>query len=131
MKSILLVDDEPMTLRVMRQALEKDGFQITTAFDGKDALEKITANQPDVLITDIQMPRMTGKELCLQIQASMPDRLFPIFLTTSLTAQEHRDWSGAISNLFFVEKPISLRKLRSALAEFSLPPKSVTGGPAQ
>ena len=38
MKSILLVDDEPMTLRVMRQALEKDGYQITTAFDGKDAL---------------------------------------------------------------------------------------------
>ncbi len=131
MKSILLVDDEPMTLRVMRQALEKDGFQITTAFDGKDALEKITANQPDVLITDIQMPGMNGKELCLQIQASMPDRLFPIFITTSLTAHEHRDWSGAISNLFFVEKPISLRKLRFALAEFSPPPKSVTGGPAQ
>jgi CheY-like chemotaxis protein len=120
-----------MTLRVMRQALEKDGFQITTAFDGKDALEKITANQPDVLITDIKMPRMNGKELCLQIQASMPDRLFPIFITTSLTAHEHRDWSGAISNLFFVEKPISLRQLRIALAEFSLPPKSVTGGLAQ
>ena len=94
MKSILLVDDEPMTLRVMRQALEKDGYQITTAFDGKDALEKITASQPDVLITDIQMPRMSGKELCLQIQASMPDRLFPIFITTSLTAHEHRDWSS-------------------------------------
>jgi chemosensory pili system protein ChpA (sensor histidine kinase/response regulator) len=131
MKSILLVDDEPMTLRVMRQALEKDGYQITTAFDGKDALEKITASQPDVLITDIQMPRMSGKELCLQIQASMPDRLFPIFITTSLTAHEHRDWSGAIPNLFFVEKPISLRQLRTSLAEISLPPKSVTGGLAQ
>ena len=131
MKSILLVDDEPMTLRVMRQALEKDGYQITTAFDGKDALEKITASQPDVLITDIQMPRMSGKELCLQIQASMPDRLFPIFITTSLTAHEHRDWSSAISNLFFVEKPISLRKLRASLAEISLPPKSVAGGLAK
>jgi len=131
MKSVLLVDDEPMTLRVMRQALEKDGYQITTAFDGKDALEKIAASQPDVLITDIQMPRMSGKELCLQIQDSMPDRLFPIFITTSLTAHEHRDWSSAISNLFFVEKPISLRKLRISLAEISLPPKSVKGGLAK
>ena len=131
MKSILLVDDEPMALRVMRQTLEKDGFQITTAFDGKDALEKITASRPDVLITDIQMPRMNGKELCLQIQASMPDRLFPIFITTSLTAHEHRDWSGEISNLFFVEKPISLRKLRISLAEISLPPKSASGGLAK
>jgi len=131
MKSILLVDDEPMTLRVMRQALEKDGFQITTAFDGKDAFEKIMASQPDVLITDIQMPRMDGKELCLLIQDTMPNRLFPIFITTSLTAHEHRDWSGTISNLVFVEKPISLRKLRTALAEISQPPKSVTGGLAQ
>ena len=131
MKSILLVDDEPMTLRVMRQALEKDGFQITTAFDGKDAFEKIMANEPDVLITDIQMPRLDGKELCRLIQDTMPNRLFPIFITTSLTAHEHRDWSGGISNLSFVEKPISLRKLRTALAEISLPPKSVTGGPAQ
>ena len=74
---------------------------------------------------------MSGKELCLQIQASMPDRLFPIFITTSLTAHEHRDWSGEISNLFFVEKPISLRKLRISLAEISLPPKSASGGLAK
>ena len=131
MKSILLVDDEPMTLRVMRQALEKDGFEIRTAFDGRDALEKITASQPDVLITDIDMPRMTGKELCQQIQASMPDRLFPIFITTSLTAHEHRDWSSQISNLTFVEKPVSLRKLRAALAESLAAPDPATEGLAQ
>jgi DNA-binding response OmpR family regulator len=131
MKSILLVDDEPMILRVMRQALEKDGFQIKTAFDGKDALEKITASQPDVLITDIDMPRMTGKELCLQIQASMPDRQFPIFIMTSLTALEHRDWSGKISNLVFVEKPISLRKLRAAIKKIIPPSDSAAGGPVQ
>ncbi len=131
MKSILLVDDEPMTLRVMRQALEKDGFQIETAFDGKDALEKITASQPDVLITDIDMPRMTGKELCQQIQASMPDRRFPIFITTSLTALEHRDWSGKISNLVFVEKPISLRKLRAAIKKIIPASDLAAAGPDQ
>ena len=131
MTSILLVDDEPMTLRVMRQALEKDGFQITTAFDGKDALEKITASQPDVLITDIDMPRMTGKELCLRIQETMPERRFPIFVATSLTALEHRAWSGTISNLTFVEKPISLRKLRVELMEIVPPPDPATGGPVR
>jgi DNA-binding response OmpR family regulator len=131
MKSILLVDDEPMTLRVMRQALEKDGFEISTAFDGIDALEKITTNEPDVLVTDIDMPRMTGKELCLQIQEEMPDRQFPIFITTSLTALEHRNWSGTISNLTFFEKPISLRKLRVAIREIFSPPASATGGPSK
>ena len=115
MKTILLVDDDPMILRLMRKALEKDGFQVNTAFDGKDALEKITASQPDILITDIDMPRMTGKELCVQIQTSMPGRQFPIYVLTSLTAIEHRVWSRKISNLVFVEKPISMRKLRAEL----------------
>ena len=121
MKSILLVDDEPMTLRVMRQALEKDGFQVDTAFDGKDALEKITANRPDILITDIDMPRMTGKELCLKLQDGMPERQFPIYIVTSLTALEHREWSRTISDLIFVEKPVSLRKLRTAIREYLIP----------
>ena len=129
MTSILLVDDEPMTLRVMRQALEKDGFQITTAFDGTDAWEKITVSQPDVLITDIDMPRMTGKELCLRIEETMTERQFPIFVVTSLTALEHRAWSGSISNLTFVEKPISLRKLRAELKEIILPPDPASGRP--
>jgi len=107
------------------------GTRLRPRSTGKDEWEKIAASQQEVLITDNKMPRMSGKELGQQIQASMPDRLFPIFITTSLTAHEHRDWSSAISNLFFVEKPISLRKLRTSLAEISLPPKSVTGGLAQ
>jgi CheY-like chemotaxis protein len=127
MKSILLVDDEPMTLRVMRQALEKDGYQITTAFDGQDALDKIKASPPDVLITDIHMPRMSGKELCLKIKETMPDRQFPIFITTSLTSHEHRDWTSTISNLTFVEKPVSIRKLRAALAATTLAAGAPTG----
>jgi DNA-binding response OmpR family regulator len=131
MKSILLVDDEPMTLRVMRRALEKDGFQVGTAFDGKDALEKITANRPDILITDIEMPRMTGKELCLKIHEGMPDRQFPIYVVTSLTARDHREWSRTIANLSFLEKPVSLRKLRAAIQEHLTPATSVETEPAK
>ena len=117
MKRILLVDDEPIVLRVMRRALEKEGYLVDVAINGEDALAKISASCPDVMVTDIEMPRMSGKELCLQIQETMPDRKFPIFVSTSLTALEHREWSGLISNLVFLEKPISIRKLRSAIAE--------------
>jgi len=130
-KSILLVDDEQMILRIMRLALEKDGYRVDTAIDGMDALEKITASPPDVLITDIDMPRMTGKELCLHIEETMPDRLFPIYVTTSLTALEHRQWSRKISNLTFLEKPISLRKLRAAILEFFSPVELEAAGPTQ
>ena len=115
MHSILLVDDEPMILRVMRVALEKVGYRVIT---GKDALDKLEASHPDILVTDIEMPRMTGKELCLEIQKTITDRRFPIFISTSLTAMEHREWSRKIPNLIFLEKPISIRKLRSAISEF-------------
>ena len=130
MTSILLVDDEPIILRVMRVALEKEGYQVTTAIDGKDALEKIAKSRPDILITDIDMPRMSGKELCLQIEETMPDRVFPIYVTTSLTALEHREWSRKIPNLIFLEKPISVRKLRFAIQEFIPADESVAAGPA-
>ena len=103
MKSILVVDDEPMILRIMRLALEKEGYQVDTAIDGKDALEKITASRPDILITDIEMPRMTGKELCLHIHETMPDRAFQIFVSTSLTALDHREWSRNVPNLIFLD----------------------------
>ena len=118
MTRILIVDDEPVVLRVMRIALEKDGYQVDVAINGEDALEKIAANCPDVLVTDIEMPRMTGQELCLHIQATMPDREFPIFVSTSLTALEHREWSRSISGLIFLEKPISVRKLRIAIDQY-------------
>ena len=69
---------------------------------------------------------MTGKELCLEIQTTIPDREFPIFVSTSLTALEHREWSRKIPNLVFLEKPISIRKLRSAIAEFIAQEDTVT-----
>ena len=126
MKSILLVDDEPMILRLMRIALEKVGYRVATAGDGEEALTIIRDGHPDILVTDIEMPRMSGKELCLEIQREMPERTFPIFISTSLTAMEHREWSGKIPNLVFLEKPISIRKLRTAISEFMADKDAVT-----
>ncbi len=107
-----------MVIRVMSLALKKGGYQVDVAVDGEDALAKIAASCPDVLITDIEMPRMTGQQLCQHIQETMPDRKFPILILTSLTALEHRQWSKHISNLIFIEKPISIRKLQVALSAF-------------
>lgn len=117
-KRILMVDDQPMVLRVLRLSLEKAGYAVDTAQNGQEALMKIKAEAPDALITDIEMPVMGGRELCETLEREMPDRNFPIFLATSLTGFEHRGWSGAIKNLYFLEKPVSARKLVSKLADY-------------
>jgi len=117
-RTILLVDDEALVLRVLRLSLEKAGFCVETRMNGKDALDCIEENVPDILITDIEMPLMTGRELCEVIVKQFPDRTWPIFVSTSLTGLEHREWSGKIENLRFVEKPVSARKLLAAIEKY-------------
>lgn len=118
MKRILIADDEAYVARVLKLSLERAGYQVEWASNGKLALERVHANPPDVLITDIQMPVMTGQELCARIQEELPQRQFLIFVVTSRTEVEHREWSARISNLMFLEKPISMRTLLAKLEEY-------------
>ncbi len=111
MKKIVIADDEPHVLRVLQLSLEKEGYAVETCANGKDALTQLEQEHPDILITDIQMPLMSGEELCRHINQHMPDRKFLIFVLTSRTEIEHREWSRNIHNLLFLEKPVSIRNL--------------------
>jgi CheY-like chemotaxis protein len=118
MRQILIADDEPHVSRVLKHSLEKVGYQVETVLHGEAALEKLHQSPPDVLITDIQMPRMSGEQLCQKIQREMPERCFLIFVLTSRTEIEHREWSRRIDNLLFLEKPVSIRRLKTMLDEY-------------
>lgn len=111
MKKVLIADDEPHVLRVLKMSLEKEDYEVETCANGMEALARIEQESPDILITDIQMPLMTGEELCRHIEEYMPDRNFLIFVLTSRTEIEHREWSRNIRNLLFLEKPVSIRNL--------------------
>lgn len=113
MKRILIVDDHPPVVRVLRLGIEDAGYEVDTASNGSECLVKLCEGHPDFLVTDIDMPRMSGKELCLAIEEQFPDRSFPIVVLTSRTEMEHRDWTRAIENLTFMEKPVSVRRLLS------------------
>jgi len=115
--NILVVDDEPTVRRIMRVALTKAGHKVTLAENGEVALAAIRSEVPDVVITDIEMPRMDGRALCAAIQKEFPYREFLIFVVTSLTAREHRQWSEEIRDLHFLEKPVSIRQLTARLTE--------------
>ena len=118
MNRIMLVDDELHVLRILKMSLEKQGFETDTYTNGQEALEALEIFTPDVLITDIQMPRMSGEELCNQIGQRYPERKFLIIVLTSRTEIEHRQWSAQIDNLQFLEKPVSMRNLINGLNEY-------------
>jgi two-component system KDP operon response regulator KdpE len=61
---ILIVDDEPQITRVLRTALSTQGYSLKVASDGLEGLEVVESRQPDLVITDLSMPKMTGIELC-------------------------------------------------------------------
>lgn len=125
LKNILIVDDEPHVLRVLKLSLEREGYAVEVCATGREALQRVDDNYPDVLITDIHMPHMDGRELCQAIQQQIPKRKFAIYILTSRTEIEHRDWSRNIDNLLFMEKPVSIRDLVDRLeAHF---PKSANG----
>jgi len=111
MKKILIVDDHAPVIRVLKLGIEEAGYEVDTASNGSECLVKLCSGQPDFLVTDIDMPRMSGKELCAAIEEQFPDRKFPIVVLTSRTEMEHRDWTRNITDLTFMEKPVSVRRL--------------------
>jgi DNA-binding response OmpR family regulator len=117
-KRILIADDEPHMARVIEIYLKREGYKVEVVRDGQEALEAILRCAPDVLITDVQMPRMTGQDLCREIETRLPERDFRIIVMTSMTDREHRDWSGEMRNATFVEKPVSMRSLVSMLTSY-------------
>ena len=117
MKKIFIVDDHAPVLRVLKLGMEEAGYAVTTASNGSECLVKLCNEHPDFLVTDIEMPRMSGKELCLAIEEQIPERSFSIVVLTSRTEMEHRDWTRNIENLTFMEKPVSIRRLMSHISK--------------
>jgi CheY-like chemotaxis protein len=116
-KRILVADDELHMIRVVKLFLERAGYQVDTASNGQEALDSILLNPPDVLLTDINMPHMSGQQLCMELQERLPGRTFPIFVMTSMTERENRDWTKNIPNTSLLEKPVSMRVLIADLAK--------------
>jgi len=114
---VLLVDDHAHVVRVLRLTLEREGFEVAAAGNGKEGLWIAELREPDAVVTDIQMPQMDGRELCAALDKAYPGRKFPIFVMTSMTARSEREWSSAMQNVTFLEKPVSPRELVARLVE--------------
>jgi len=115
-RTILIVDDEAHVIRVLRLMLERSGYTVVSAADGNEALAQMAGQLPDVMVTDIQMDGMDGRELCRTVRARYPDAPFLILVMTSRTAADERDWVRQLANIEFLEKPLSPRQLVERLA---------------
>ncbi|HEV2471281.1 MAG TPA: response regulator [Chthonomonadales bacterium] len=93
-KKILAVDDERHIVRLVQVNLERAGYQVVTAFDGKEALEKVESEQPDMVVLDVMMPYMDGFEVLQQLRKNPMTRDLPVIMLTAKAqdADVFRGW---------------------------------------
>lgn len=118
MKKILIADDEPHVSMILKQFLERSQYQVTTVLNGQQALDQIAIEMPDLLITDVQMPKMNGIDLCEAINKNIPELKKLIIVMTSRTDNDIRTWVKSYKHIELMEKPLSMRRLTSRINEF-------------
>ena len=92
-KKILAVDDERHIVRLIQVNLERAGYQVITAYDGREALKKIEEEHPDLVVLDVMMPYMNGLEALKQIRANPKTRNLPVIMLTA-KAQDQDVFQG-------------------------------------
>ena len=93
--SVLIVNDDPDQLKLMGSLLAKAGYAVVTAVDGVDGLTRAKSERPDVVISDVSMPRMDGLEFCREMRADTELKTVPILLVTAL----QKDTESAVAGL--------------------------------
>lgn len=108
---ILVVDDEPDLLELVRFNLTQAGFEVDTAESGSEAIEQIRRARPDLLILDVMMPDLSGTDLCRHIRSDQRLADLPIIMLTAKSAEVDRVVGLELGADDYVTKPFSPREL--------------------
>jgi len=83
-KLILVVDDEPDFVSIVRKNLEKEGFDVQVAYDGVEGLEKVRQTPPDLIVLDVMMPEKDGYEMCSELKSDEKYADIPVLMLTAV-----------------------------------------------
>lgn len=125
-KKILAVDDERHIVRLVQVNLERQGYTVVTAYDGKEALEKVEAEQPDLIVLDVMMPYMDGFEVLQNLKRNPTTRDIPVIMLTAKAqdADVFRGWQSGVD--CYLTKPFNPMELIAFVKRIF---KSIDEGP--
>ena len=108
---ILVVDDEIYIVHILDFSLGMEGYEVVTALDGEQALEKARAEKPDLIVLDIMMPRLDGYETCKQLKADAATKDIPVILLSAKGRNVDQKVGFEVGADDYITKPFSPRKL--------------------
>ncbi|MDL1970415.1 MAG: diguanylate cyclase [Candidatus Desulfofervidaceae bacterium] len=114
--SILLVDDSVLVLKMLSAFLEKNGYRVTTAMNGLEAIEKVYNEPPDIILLDIMMPKMNGYQVCRLLKNDEQTKYIPIIMFTSKDKPIDKFWGLQTGADAYVAKDIAYDKLLQIIA---------------
>lgn len=113
----MIIDDDPSIISIIDLALG-DGYEVVSAKDGMEALEKIILYEPDVLLVDIMMPRLSGYQLCKSLRRSARYRYIPIIVVTAKESARDHDYALKSGADEYVKKPFEPRELKKIVDSY-------------
>ncbi len=124
-KVVMVVDDSLTVRKITGRLLAREGYEVITAKDGLDALQMLQDVIPDVMLLDIEMPRMDGFELTKTMRADAQLAGVPIIMITSRTADKHRDHAMSLGVNAYLGKPFQEEELLAHVAHYMQQPETV------
>jgi chemosensory pili system protein ChpA (sensor histidine kinase/response regulator) len=116
---VMVVDDSLTVRRVTQRLLQREGYRVVLAKDGLDALERLAEEVPQIVLSDIEMPRMDGFDLVRNMRADARLRDLPVIMITSRIAQKHRDYAAELGVDHYLGKPYSEEDLLALVSRYT------------
>lgn len=116
-KKILVVDDERHIVRLCEVNLQRAGYEVETAFDGQEALEKVEAETPDLIVLDVMMPKMDGFEVLKKLKGEPTTAALPVLMLTARPALADAPRAGGSISAAWLTKPFSPPDLLQCVRE--------------
>nr|MBL8410964.1 response regulator [Dechloromonas sp.] len=116
--TVMVVDDSLTVRKITSRLLAREGYQVILAKDGVDALEQLIEVMPDVVLSDIEMPRMDGFDFVRNLRADDRLKNLPVIMITSRTADKHRNYAFEIGANHYLGKPYDEEELLSLVAGY-------------
>jgi CheY-like chemotaxis protein len=114
----LVIDDEAHIRRVIELKFKNLGYRVISASNGEDGLALIKSQKPDVVITDIMMPKLNGQDLCELVNELKKARPFLTIVMTCRISPNEQDWIDRMQDTVFVEKPFSLSTILKCVDQY-------------